>query len=155
MSLTLRPGRATAIAVVTLACLSTSCVAASVVPNAPTVPPAPVIEKPLSPAINDAPGEQPSPQHVWVPGHWRWSEGAYVWEAGRWEVPPAPNLAWNPPQWQQQGNGYVLREGYWQEAAPAPAVASAPPVQPEIVVTAPPPPPQPEVVIERPTATHV
>src|SRR5688572_9537567 len=87
--------------------------AATAVPTAATIPPAPVIDKPLTPATSDAPSEQPTPQHAWVPGHWRWHEGAYVWESGRWEIPPAPNLVWNPPQWQQQANGYVLREGFW------------------------------------------
>lgn len=130
--------------------------AAATVPNAAVVPPAPVIEKPLAPAANDTPGEQPSAQHVWVPGHWRWHEGAYVWEAGRWEIPPAPNVMWDPPQWQQQGSGYVLREGYWQEAERASAAAtsgSAP--QPQIIVTAPPPPAQRELIPGRPTAVHV
>ena len=92
------------------------------VSTSPTVPPAPVIEKPLNPAANYVQGDQPTAQHNWVPGHWRWHEGAYVWEAGRWEVPPAPNLVWHAPEWQQQGNGYVLREGYWDEAPPPAAV---------------------------------
>ena len=92
--------------------------AASSVPNAPTVPPAPVVDKPLAPAGNDAPGDQPTTQHVWVPGHWRWSEGAYVWESGRWEIPPAPTVVWNQPEWQQQGAGFVLKEGYWAEPTP-------------------------------------
>jgi hypothetical protein len=126
-----------------------------------TVPPAPIIDKPLTPAVNDTPGDQPSVQHVWVPGHWRWSEGAYVWEMGRWEIPPAANVVWHAPEWQKQANGYILREGYWDEAPPQPAtVVSAPQVQApppaqEIVVTAPPPPPQREVIVERPTPTHV
>jgi len=75
--------------------------AASSVSNAPSVPPAPIVAKPLTPAANDTPGEQPSSQHVWVPGHWRWHEGAYVWESGRWEVPPALNLVWHAPEWKQ------------------------------------------------------
>ena len=37
-----------------------------------TVPPAPVMERPLDPATSDQPGEQPTSQHAWVPGHWRW-----------------------------------------------------------------------------------
>ncbi len=67
-----------------------------------TVPPAPLIEKPLTPVSNDTPSEQPSTQHVWVPGHWRWSEGSYVWEMGRWEVPPASNVVWTQPEWQRR-----------------------------------------------------
>src|SRR5688572_30534286 len=85
--------------------------AATSLPSSATVPPAPIVDKPLNPVANDIPGDQPTTQHAWVPGHWRWHEGAYVWESGRWEVPPAPNLVWHAPEWQQQGNGYVLREG--------------------------------------------
>src|ERR1043166_4444879 len=83
--------------------------AASAVGTAPTVPPAPIVDRPLAPAVADTPGDQPSPQHVWVPGHWRWHEGAFVWETGHWELPPAADLIWHEPQWEQQGNGYVLR----------------------------------------------
>lgn len=136
------------------------CLAATAVSNAPTVAPAPIVDKPLTPAANDTPGDQPTPQHAWIPGHWRWSEGAYVWESGHWEIPPAPTVVWHAPEWRQQGSGYVLREGFWDEAPPAstqttvaaPAVQSPPP---EIVVTAPPPPPQREVIYERPSGTHV
>lgn len=130
-----------------------SCFAVSTVNDAPTAAPAPIVDQPLTPAANDSPGEQPTPQHTWVPGHWRWLEGAYVWEAGRWEVPPAANVAWNPPQWQQQGNGYVLREGYWDEAPPpAPAM---PANEGEIATAEPPPPPKREPIAERPMGMTV
>jgi hypothetical protein len=127
----------------------------SAIPNAPTVPPAAIVDKPLAPAANDTPGEQPTPQHAWVPGHWRWSEGAYVWESGHWEIPPMPNVSWVPPQWQQQGNGYILKEGYWDEVQSAPMAAPAPQPPQEIVTTEPPPPPQRELIYERPSPMHV
>jgi len=123
-----------------------------------TVPPAPVMERPLDPATTDQPGEQPTAQHAWVPGHWRWLEGAYVWEAGRWEIPPAAGVVWQAPEWRRESNGWVLREGYWDAAPAAPAVtvvsAGATPGA-EIIVDTPPPPPQPEVITERPSALHV
>jgi hypothetical protein len=129
--------------------------AASVIPDAPAVAPAPILDKPLTPATNDAPDEQPTAQHVWVPGHWRWSEGAYVWESGRWEVPPTVNVSWVPPRWEQQGNGYVLKDGYWDETPATPAVPATPRPPQELVINQPPPPPQREVIPERPTAAHV
>ena len=128
---------------------------ATPVPDAPTVAPAPMVDKPLSPAASDTPGEQPTPQHVWVPGHWRWQEGAYVWESGRWEIPPTPSVSWVPPEWQKQANGYVLKEGYWSEAPPAPPVAAAAQPPQEIYTTQPPPPPQSEVIYERPSPVHI
>lgn len=136
--------------------ITSSTRAATAVPTAPTVSPAPIIDKPLTPAANDTPGEQPSTQHVWVPGHWRWHEGAYVWESGRWEIPPTAGVSWVAPQWQQQANGFVLQEGYWSETPPPPPqVAAAPQPPQQIIVSAPPPPPQPEVIFERPTPVHV
>lgn len=134
--------------------------AANAIPDAPTVPPAPVMERPLDPATPDAPGEQPSVQHHWVPGHWRWLEGAYVWEPGRWEIPPQGNVVWHQSEWQRQSNGWALKEGYWDEAPPARAttVVTAPapaPVAQEIVVMTAPPPPQREIIIERPSPLHV
>ena len=133
--------------------------AANAIPNAPTVPPAPVMERPLDPATSDAPGEQPSAQHHWVSGHWRWLEGAYVWEPGRWEIPPQANVVWHQSEWQRQSNGWILKEGYWDEAPPAAATtvvtAPAAPVQQEIIITTPPPPPQREIIVERPSPLHV
>ncbi len=132
--------------------------AATAVNNAPMASPAPIVDKPLTPAANDTPGDQPTLQHAWVPGHWRWSEGAYVWESGHWEIPPVANVVWHAPEWRPQGNGYVLREGFWDEATAQPhTVVAAPQVQPppEIIVTAPPPPPQREVIYGRPSGQHV
>lgn len=130
--------------------------AANQVPDAPTVSNAPIVDKPLTPAANDTPGEQPTTQHAWVPGHWRWHEGSYVWESGRWEVPPTPNVTWSPPEWRQQGNGYQLQEGYWQEQEPTRAgIVSAPPPAETVFASEPPPAPQREMIYERPTPTHV
>ncbi len=134
--------------------------AANSVPNAPTVPPAPVMDRPLTPAANDVPGDAPSGQHVWVPGHWRWSEGAYVWEAGRWELPPVAGVVWHAPEWRQQGNGFGLKEGYWAEPAPqtaqvVPAPAAAAPAAQVVYADVPPPPPQREVIYGRPSGGHV
>src|ERR1019366_198606 len=143
------------------------------VPDAPTVPIAPtlpdnaVIKEPLqSAASQEIIEERPSPQHVWIAGHWRWQEGRYAWIAGRWDLPPRANTVWIEPHWEKRGNGYVLVGGYWQATAPAaPAVvASPPPPAPVVtssapptvvVVEQPPPPPVSEVILERPSPLHV
>ena len=144
--------------ILALAAVATALNAANAVPDAAMVSPAPLLDRPLDPAARESAGEAPSAQHAWVPGHWRWLDGAYVWEAGRWELPPAANLSWSAPQWQRQGNGYVLKEGFWSDAPPPAPVAApmASAAQPEIVyVTQAPPPPQREVIYERPSAVHV
>lgn len=105
-----------------------------------------LVSQPLAVPTSDRPDEQPSPQHAWIPGHWRWGQGAYVWIAGHWDIPPIPNATWVGPEWQQQGSGYVLREGYWQQPVTT--------VQ-ETVATQPPPPSQPEMITEQPSPVHV
>jgi hypothetical protein len=109
-----------------------------------------IVPQPLPPASNDTPDDQPTPAHVWISGHWHWSQGAYAWVSGHWEIPPVPNATWVPPQWEQQGSGYALREGVWQQNAPTAAAAPA-----EIASTQPPPPPRPETIPERPSGAYV
>ena len=128
------------------------------VPEASTVSPAPIIDKPLQPAVaQEVPEEQPSAQHVWIAGHWRWQDGNYSWVSAHWELPPIPGAVWVEPRWETKGNGYVLVEGSWQEpTAPEPVAApTAAAPQEVIVANVPPPPPQREVIVERPSAVSV
>lgn len=118
------------------------------------VSPAPLLDKPLPPSTLDTVGDQPTPQHVYVSGHWRWQDGAYVWDSGHWELPPAPGAVWAAPRWEKKDNGYVLDEGYWQEGGAANGeiddnMADAP------VVDEAPPPPEREIIVDRPSPAHV
>jgi WXXGXW repeat (2 copies) len=58
--------------------------------------------------------DRPSPQHVWVSGYHRWDGNAYVWESGKWEVPPREHAVWVEPRWEHRGEGYVFVEGRWK-----------------------------------------
>ena len=124
--------------------------AADVISNAPEAPLAPLMEKPLPPSTPDSVGDQPSPRHVYISGHWRWQDGAYVWEAGHWELPPSATAAWVAPRWEAKGNGYVLIQGAWHENADASAMPAE-----AVVVEPAPPPPMHEVIVERPSPHHV
>lgn len=132
---------------------------ASTLPNAPTVSPAAIVDRPLPPAVTqEVPEPQPTPQHAWLAGHWRWQEGAYGWIAPHWELPPVANAVWIAPRWEKKANGYGLIEGYWEQAAGAPVAAAAVPATsppPVAVVAEPPPPLQREIIVERPTSAHV
>jgi hypothetical protein len=57
---------------------------------------------------------RPSARHVWVTGYHRWDGHAYVWEPGRWEVPPREHAVWVAPRWQHRHDGYVFVEGRWR-----------------------------------------
>ena len=69
-------------------------------------PPAEVVE-----TVPPAPG----PEYVWIPGHYRWDEGArgYIWVAGHWVVPPQGYRAWVPGHWVERDGGWVWVEGHW------------------------------------------
>jgi hypothetical protein len=57
---------------------------------------------------------QPSPGSIWIAGHYSYTGSGYVWEPGRWEMPPAGAQRWMPPAWVRQGNGYVYVRGHWE-----------------------------------------
>jgi hypothetical protein len=57
---------------------------------------------------------RPSTRHIWIGGYHRWDGHAYVWETGRWEVPPHEHAVWVAPRWEHRHNGYVFVEGRWR-----------------------------------------
>lgn len=54
----------------------------------------------------------PSPSHVWMPGEWSW-HGRWMWEPGRWALPPHPHARWTPGHWDHRGNRWVHTAGRW------------------------------------------
>jgi hypothetical protein len=79
----------------------------------------------------------PSPNHVWIGGHWAWRGGAHVWVNGHYALPPGQGYVWEPARWANQNGQYTFFEGHWRVAAPP---------QPTVVYE--PPPPQPVVEVE-------
>jgi hypothetical protein len=57
---------------------------------------------------------RPGPSHVWISGYHRWDGHAYVWEPGRWEIPPREHAVWVAPRWEHRQDGYVFVEGRWK-----------------------------------------
>lgn len=51
---------------------------------------------------------------VWQKGHWRWGNGGYYWQRGRWVEHPPRFAAWVAPHWEVRGTGYVFIEGRWK-----------------------------------------
>lgn len=127
--------------------------AADPVPDSSPSEPAPLLDKPLPPSPTDAVDDQPSPQHVFVSGHWTWKDGAYTWVSGAWELPPSPGAEWVGPRWEKKDNGYVLIEGVWQEGGPE--AAADPAAETAAVIEEAPPPPEREVIVARPSPAHV
>ena len=57
---------------------------------------------------------RPGPNYVWVGGYQRWDGHGYVWEPGRWEVPPHEHAVWVAPRWEHRNGGYVFVAGRWK-----------------------------------------
>jgi len=87
----------------------------------------------------------PSPNHIWIAGHWAWRGGAHVWMPGRYALPPAPGYRWVAARWVNEGGRWTFFEGHWAMNQPAQPVVYEPP----------PPPAQEEVVQEAPPAPIV
>jgi hypothetical protein len=91
----------------------------------------------------------PSPQHVWISGHWTWNGSRYVWQSGRWDALRV-GYVWSPAHWAQEPSGaWVFRPGQWVVQGAGGGVT------PGVVVTQAPPPSQVEVIPVAPSPAHV
>jgi len=71
-------------------------------------------EAPPEPQIEE-PGERPSPNQVWVSGHWRFLKGEYTWQAGEW-LQVQPGKRWIPAYWHKGSKGWRFFPGFWEKA---------------------------------------
>ena len=62
----------------------------------------------------EAPTLKPGPNHVWVPGYWKWAGVKYAWVEGRW-VKAKAGRTWVPGTWEQVGNRWVWKRGDWKK----------------------------------------
>jgi hypothetical protein len=85
---------------------------------------------------------RPSPNHIWIAGHWAWRAGAHVWIGGHWAMPPGAGYVWEPARWIPQPNGgYRFVEGHWRWGGTYNPTAVYEPAAPagEVIVQTPPP----------------
>ena len=74
-----------------------------------------VIVKTRPPAVRvERRGVRPGPNYVWVGGYNRWNGRSYIWEPGRWAVPPRAHAVWVAPRWTHRPNGWVFVGGRWR-----------------------------------------
>lgn len=85
------------------------------------MPPGPVVGPGMQPPTGNPPapqpegqGERPTPQHIWVPGYYRWHNG-WTWTPGGWWKPDSPNRVWIAGEWGPGQDGTLWwRSGYWR-----------------------------------------
>jgi hypothetical protein len=56
----------------------------------------------------------PSPRHVWIDEDWTLRGGQYVWNGGRWALPPHPGMVWVPGHWRHRPGGDFWVGGHWR-----------------------------------------
>jgi hypothetical protein len=57
----------------------------------------------------------PGQGHIWIDGYWNWNGRQYVWESGRWAVPPRERTIWIAPRYERHEQGYRYMPGQWRE----------------------------------------
>ena len=72
------------------------------------------VQKPPAAVKQEAPGQKPYTNAVWVGGHWIWKGGKYVWAAGYW-AKPQPGKTYVPGHWQKTSRGHVWVKGHWRK----------------------------------------
>lgn len=72
------------------------------------------VKVPPPPLIVETAPVAPSPRHVWIGGYHRWDGRAYVWNPGRYEIPPRRHTRWVAGHWAQHRNGHYWVEGRWR-----------------------------------------
>ena len=55
----------------------------------------------------------PSDLYIWIGGYWHWN-GRYVWERGRWAVPPHDHAVWIAPRYERHEQGYRYAPPHWK-----------------------------------------
>jgi hypothetical protein len=61
----------------------------------------------------EIPPPAPSPDSLWLVGHWNWDGEKYAWAPGRYIQRPAPTANWMPGYWEQESQGWVWTDGHW------------------------------------------
>jgi hypothetical protein len=83
------------------------------------------LPQPPKPPEVAPPGEKPTPDSFFVPGHWVYQNGTYAWQAGYW-AQVQPGYVWVPAHYRWTPTGYIYIPGYWDLALSHRGVMYAP-----------------------------
>lgn len=82
-------------------------------------------EPPASVETGAASMMAPSPDEMYVPGTWVWTEQRYLWRPGYWQ-PGRPDWVWVPAHYVWTPRGYIFVDGYWDHTVDRRGVLFAP-----------------------------
>ena len=80
--------------------------------------------------------DAPSPDHIYVPGSWRYVERSYAWRPGYW-IAARPEWVWVPAQYVWTPAGCVYVDGYWDFAPEERGLLFAPVYVPPVLLARP------------------
>jgi len=78
-----------------------------------TVNPEIVVNQPPPPPIQETVTVSPGPAFVWIGGAWAW-HGRWVWERGHWMHPPRAGVVWVPHHYEYRNGVYIFIRGGWR-----------------------------------------
>lgn len=68
---------------------------------------------------------QPSDDHFWIAGNWRYQDNRYAWQAGYWSRSQT-NWIWSPARYVWSPNGWIYCPGFWDVTLPERGLCYAP-----------------------------
>lgn len=68
---------------------------------------------PPPPERAEIPPTAPSPQALWLVGHWSWDGVKFVWRPGRYVERPSSTANWLPGYWEERPDGWKWVDGQW------------------------------------------
>ncbi|MGA2265225.1 MAG: YXWGXW repeat-containing protein [Phycisphaerae bacterium] len=73
-----------------------------------------IVDEPPPPLIVEYRPPCPSADCIWIDGYWHWDNHRYVWNRGRWSVPPHHGAVWVAPRYERHENRYHYTPGHWE-----------------------------------------
>lgn len=85
------------------------------VSGADVPPPGPGLDEPIEmpPPRPEVITAEPSPDHVWISGHWERDPDTWTWIKGEWIKPPLLPVRWVPGHWRHELGQFRWAKGHW------------------------------------------
>jgi hypothetical protein len=82
-----------------------------------------IVPYPPPPAMVETIPDRPSPNALWLDGHWEWTGRDFSWRRGQWDILPAPGAYYAPATTVRRPNGqlfYYVGRWHLADGTPSP-----------------------------------